>query len=668
MKRLVIGIIGFIIIALAAVIVIAITKKTSDEPAARSLLSANAIATLSKKDESGIDTSHLADDVTPPTNKWFSGIALQAVPKTVFPTPLSFTPTDNSFTFDLPSVQTNEKSILNTPSHPTTVSITDAQQYRITRYDELSVDLTYYGAGDQKLATVTIAAGSPYVHYHGLGDSKITVTSQSKATSTAAVELRTQNDIISTHALAFHNAGFRQNGDTVSGTIPTGGLISFYTLPSSANDTSLRTNAGNRLTGTKVGYEKQGDDYVTTIGLTTDNNQPTVYGLLPHQNNSVDSTFTIDTLYGQQRFIESRSLDFSTPSVPVSDALDTSKINPDNLALLKTQLRHDINATKILAEDTYFGGKEMYRSAQLLQLAKQLNEENTALTIQQKLHAELTTWLKQSDGRVKKVFYYDSKINGIVGQTASFGSQEFNDHHFHYGYFIYAASILAKYDESFKQQYQPMVDMLVADIANYSSDEALPLRRNFDPYFGHSWASGSSPFNDGNNQESASEAINAWVATSLWATQTGNQALKVQSDWMLSNEVQSTMAYWLNYDQTKAPYNQNYSHSISPLNWGGKRDYATFFSAEPSAMLGILLIPMNPSMISYSSLGPRIDTLITEAAITETSQFSDYILMLDSLRGDGTQLSKAQALTDIMIDNANSRSYMYAWIMSQSNN
>lgn len=668
MKRLVISIIGFVIIALVAIIVIAITKKTSDEPATRSLLSANAIATLSKKDESGIDTSHLADSVTPPTNKWFSGIALQAVSKTVFPTPLSFTPTDNSFTFDLPSVQTNEKSILNTPSHPTTVSITDAQQYRITRYDELSVDLTYYGAGDQKLATITIAAGSPYIYYHGLGDSKITVTSQSKITSATAAELRTQNDIISTHALAFHSATFRQSGDTVSGTIPTGGLISFYTLPSSANDTSLRANAGNRLTGTKVGYKKQGDEYVTTIGLTTDNNQPTVYGLLPHQNKSTSSTFTIDTLYGQQRFIESRSLDFSTPSVPVSDALDTSKISPDNLASLKTQLRHDINATKILAEDTYFGGKEMYRSAQLLQLAKQLNEENTALTVQQKLHAELTTWLKQSDGRVKKVFYYDSKINGIVGQTASFGSQEFNDHHFHYGYFIYAASILAKYDESFKQQYQPMVDMLVADIANYSSDEALPLRRNFDPYFGHSWASGSSPFNDGNNQESASEAINAWVATSLWATQTGNQALKVQSDWMLSNEVQSTMAYWLNYDQTKAPYNQNYSHSISPLNWGGKRDYATFFSAEPSAMLGILLIPMNPSMISYSSLGPRIDTLISEAAMTETSQFSDYILMLDSLRGDGTQLSKAQALTDIMIDNANSRSYMYAWIMSQSNN
>ena len=32
---------------------------------------------------------------------------------------------------------------------------------------------------------------------------------------------------------------------------------------------------------------------------------------------------------------------------------------------------------------------------------------------------------------------------GIVGLTPSFGSDEFNDHHFHYGYFLYAAGVLA---------------------------------------------------------------------------------------------------------------------------------------------------------------------------------------------------------------------------------
>ncbi len=247
--------------------------------------------------------------------------------------------------------------------------------------------------------------------------------------------------------------------------------------------------------------------------------------------------------------------------------------------------------------------------------------------MQQKLRTELITWLKPGDGRVKKVFYYDTKIKGIVGETVSFGSQEFNDHHFHYGYFIYAASILAKYDNEFKEQYSPAVNLLVADIANIKQEDSFPLRRTFDPYFGHSWASGSSPFNDGNNQESVSEALNAWTAVELWANETSNDTLLQEANWMLSNEYQSALSYWVDYDMNKAPYAQNYTHTISPLNWGGKRDYATFFSGEPSAMLGILLIPMNPTMVSFKKLNGRIPELLTEARANPgpAAQFSVYL-------------------------------------------
>src|SRR5690606_18197995 len=124
-------------------------------------------------------------------------------------------------------------------------------------------------------------------------------------------------------------------------------------------------------------------------------------------------------------------------------------------------------------------------------------------------------------------------LHGIVGDKSSFGSEDFNDHHFHYGYFIYAASILSKYDKSFYDTHKDMINLLVADIANYTPDSELPLRRNYDAYFGHSWASGSSPFDDGNNQESVSEAINAWTGVSLWAKRTGNRTLEAQADWML---------------------------------------------------------------------------------------------------------------------------------------
>lgn len=297
--------------------------------------------------------------------------------------------------------------------------------------------------------------------------------------------------------------------------------------------------------------------------------------------------------------------------------------------------------------------------------AKQLGEADAATTIQQRLRDGLLAWITV-DNTSATSLYYDTKIHGIVGVTPSFGSEAFNDHHFHFGYFIYAAAILAQYDTEFKTAYQDQVNLLVADIANYRSGELLPLRRNFDPYFGHSWASCSAPFADGNSQESSSEAINAWVCIALWARQAQNPELADHASWMLSNEVASASAYWLRFDSTAAPYSSGYNHSVIALNWGGKRDYATFFSAEPRAMLGIQLLPMSPTMQYMSQYGERITLHLKEARTGAASgQFDDYLLMYESIRSVTDQLERAKQLPDSAIDGANSRSYLYAWIMSR---
>ena len=78
------------------------------------------------------------------------------------------------------------------------------------------------------------------------------------------------------------------------------------------------------------------------------------------------------------------------------------------------------------------------------------------------------------------------------------------------------------------------------------------------------------------------------------------------------------------------------AHVVS-LNWGGKRDYATWFSPEPSAMLGIQLLPMGPVQVSR----PRV----TRSASGPTSRrrrpdgydvlFGDYLLMYRALAGAG---------------------------------
>ena len=59
-------------------------------------------------------------------------------------------------------------------------------------------------------------------------------------------------------------------------------------------------------------------------------------------------------------------------------------------------------------------------------------------------------------------------------------------------------------------------------------------------------------------------------------------------------EAASALAYWTDFPLDDPLY-EGFDHTVTSLVWGGKRDYATWFSAEPAAMLAILLIPVSPS-------------------------------------------------------------------------
>jgi endo-1,3(4)-beta-glucanase len=73
-----------------------------------------------------------------------------------------------------------------------------------------------------------------------------------------------------------------------------------------------------------------------------------------------------------------------------------------------------------------------------------------------------------------------------------FGNTFYNDHHFHYGYFIYAAAVVGYLDPSWLTgENVDYINTMVRDIANPSAfDTFFPVFRNFDWYHGHSWAHG----------------------------------------------------------------------------------------------------------------------------------------------------------------------------------
>src|SRR6185369_1796462 len=210
----------------------------------------------------------------------------------------------------------------------------------------------------------------------------------------------------------------------------------------------------------------------------------------------------------------------------------------------------------------------------------------------------LELWFKP-EPNAERYFHYNKALGTLIGYPDEFGSaQEINDHHFHYGYWIQAAAQIALRDPAWgaREQWGGMVDMLVADIATPERVHTMfPRLRNFDPYEGHSWAAGLAQFYDGNNQESSSEAINAWAAIILWAEATGNKALRDTGIYLYTHEVEAANHYWFDLHQLVFP--KDYTNTTAGIVWSNKFVHNTWWTEDPREIHGINFIPITTASV-----------------------------------------------------------------------
>ncbi|TKY50062.1 putative endo-1,3(4)-beta-glucanase 2 [Spatholobus suberectus] len=133
----------------------------------------------------------------------------------------------------------------------------------------------------------------------------------------------------------------------------------------------------------------------------------------------------------------------------------------------------------------------------------------------------------------KNSFLYDGEGGGVVTKQkskdsgADFGFGVYNDHHYNLGYFLYGIAVLAKIDPAWGRKYKPQAYSLVADFMNLGrrSNSNYTRLRCFDLYKLHSWAGGLTEFADGRNQESTSEAVNAYYSAALMGLAYGDTQL-----------------------------------------------------------------------------------------------------------------------------------------------
>ena len=604
-------------------------------------------------------------NLAPPTNKWFSSLAFKQPSDPVFAYPLAVQTTPTGFGVSQPTVRTNADGIDALFTQDAAFNFGPDTKSYIRDYDDLSVTLELRQS-TRTIGTWRITQGSPYIFMQL--QKGATVTVEGSQISQAGTLLTLQQNGRTYELQLGTQAAFAAATRTI--TANADAEIALYAVPAQANVAALRQAAGHPITRTEVTYRITHNTAETTFTIHTKDGQPTVFGLLPGQQSQSAHAGTFATLLGTQTWQQGTQFTFSTPLATLPADLPVEQLPDDKKAILVSMVQHDAATLAFTATDTYYAGKQLYRAAQLLQLAHQLGLQTEANTIANALKTEFAQWLDPNTGnqRHDKFFYYDSIIKGIVGEKPSFGSQDFNDHHFHYGYFLHAAAIVARQDAVFAADYKDRITMLVRDIANPSRTDAhLPYVRSFDQYAGHSWASGFAPFGAGNNQESSSEAVNAWHGMYLWAQVVHDDQMRDIARWLYARESQAALAYYLNIDLAR-PELAGYGHTIVSLLWSGKADYATFFDAAPESKLAIQLIPMGPASTYLQADRARILQNIAQLN-RETGQapskFKDYIVMYKALADPQGALADATTIGDADIDGANSRSYLYAWLYTR---
>ena len=620
------------------------------------------LAAITTKDVAKVSPSRLADGLVAPTNRWFSGLVFGDSPQPVFPMPLSAALTDQGFAIGLPQVNASAKTIMGGTNPQIQVPL-GASSMKVTGYDTLTVTSSYYDGSGAELGSVLLAQGSPFVTYTAKAQQTLAIEPIFKAGSTPG--LFTTN-------VAGHDYGLVIGGGAsvdAAGkvTLNPGSTITLYGVPDGADAASLASAAADPVVGGSVAYAVDGDHVTTTLQYKTANGGGTA--IVPMAGQSVSTgtkgAGTYQSIYGTMDVYPGTSVTTTAPLADPSYQLDVSKLSDADKAALVEQIKSDAASIDFSATDTYFGGKYLYRGANLMTLAEQLGVSDVAADLRTKLTAELEMWFdpKRCATQATKCFVYDDQISSVIGQEASFGSDEMNDHHFHYGYLIYAAAVVSANDPALADKIAPVVDLVVADIASAQASSAFPQYRNFDPYAGHSWASGSSPFADGNNQESSSEAVNAWNAVALWAKVRGNADLQSQATWMMSEEANSAKLYWTDTDLSQFPA---FTNTMASMNWGGKRDYATWFSADPGAMLGIQLIPMGSYSTYLAGDADRIKANLAQGATGGYGvQFGEYMAQYLALADPAAARSKLANLP-AEIDNATTKSYVMAYVFSRS--
>ncbi|WP_156027470.1 glycosyl hydrolase [Mycetocola saprophilus] len=406
---------------------------------------------------------------------------------------------------------------------------------------------------------------------------------------------------------------------------------------------TLQKYAFARVTGSKMTYvnNTQTGMIEQNWALTTEplegTGTDTIQGWLPHQYREADrfdpkltgTTYAtprgeMRTSIGHDNWTMAYAFDGMTPVAGTPESLPDAPKGTDYSHDVMAKFLSDYAAKTTYGNDTYWGGKDLIQLGEYMLAAKQLGETDSYNKLKSTLRTAMTDWFTYTKGESSHFFARYDSWKALIGFSESYGSSQFTDNHFHYGYFTAAAAMLAIEDPEWAKGYGGVATLVAQQYGNWDrTSKDYPYLRTFDTWSGHSYAGGfSSP--GGNNQESSSEAIQSWAGLYLLGVALGNTQMRDAGAMGYVTERASVREYWLNVGGALPA---SYKHSTTGILFDSGQAFATYFSGDPAWIYGIQWMPTAPWM-NYLGWDRK----------AATKQLDDmFALRPDNLGGEGVR-------------------------------
>lgn len=415
---------------------------------------------------------------------------------------------------------------------------------------------------------------------------------------------------------------YKSKGEDFQVEIPSGSpqYLVVSALPNRSLLTTYDSYARNKPTNTIYSWDYQvaAGNISTTFNYETKNLQNNVTGgqtlmsFLPHHYRNTTTSFSFISGADYQVIIgklqtaagNNFTINYKFGGMPpyLPEPLDMSDVQ-------KTRLNSMLSARATAAGgmngNTY--AKGLGENSNMMLMAKAVDNAGFD-KLKTSLKNELVDWLTYDPAEAVNKKYFFAKYpdyGAIIGFPPGYGSQGFNDLHFHYGYFAMGAARLMMVDDDFKKNYAPMVKLVTKSFANWKhyteGDDYLPFLRTFDPYLGHSFAGGTGD-GGGNNQESTSEAVHSWFGVYLLGVELNDPEIINLGAMGYLLETTATQEYWMDmYDENwPSTYTKDYVGILRTDNLA----WATYFSGDPAWILGIQSVPCDFFYNSYLGQNP----------------------------------------------------------------